>query len=380
MISAEQRQRPVQLPNLLVGRAYERGRLHEVLAALVAHRGGLILISGETGIGKTALIRILAHEATERGVLVIQGHGYRELETRPYGLWRDLFAHWPEQSPDKRQQSTTDNPATDRVPVPNLDGLAASADKIAMAAQLHDFFAAVAHSPLCLIFEELQWADAASLELLRHVAQRLTTKPILMVATYRDEGIGRQHPLYGLLPVLTRETDPLRLRLAPLDDTAVQTMIWARYGLAADDEARLLAMLSKRGEGNPLFITELLRTGEETGVLRRVQTSDRDMQLGNVDELGIPPIVQQILDTQIAALGTETARLLAIAAILGHEVNLEIWGEVAGIDEEALLELIERTIATGIIKELPDGSAITFRHTLIREALYASLSSPRRRL
>ena len=264
--------------------------------------------------------------------------------------------------------------------IPNFDDYTAISDKIVIAAQIHEFLATASDSPLCFILEELQWADAASLELLRHLAHGLTNKPILLVATYRDEGIGRQHPLYGLLPILTRETDPIRLRLSPLDDAAVQTLIWARYGLSPHDEARLLAMLDRRGEGNPLFITELQRSCEEAGVLRRLQTNDRDMLLGDLEELGIPPLVQQILDARIAALGAETERLLAIAAILGREVDLELWGQVAGIDEEGLLELIERTAATGIIKELPDGSAITFRHTLIREALYESLSAPRRRL
>jgi predicted ATPase len=231
MISAEQTHRPIHSPNLLVGRTYERGRLREALAALTSHRGGLVLISGETGSGKTALTQILAHEAAERGVLVIQGRGYHELAARPYGLWRNLFAHWPEQSTYGHLSETVDVPLGDRIPVPDFDGYTASADKIALAAQLHNFFAAMVQGPLCIIFEELHWADAASLELLRHLAHRLTTKPILLVATYRDEGVGRHHPLYGLLPVLTRETAPLRLWLAPLDDTAVQTLIWTRYGL-----------------------------------------------------------------------------------------------------------------------------------------------------
>lgn len=381
--------RAVPLPAMLVGRAHERTRLREALAALLAWRGGLVLIGGDVGIGKTALAKALAREAAERDVLVVTGHCYDRTDTPPYGLWRDLFAHWPRSATEQYAAPTTNGannpvawPARLAVMPPFVTGSlhAGGGDHLAIAAQVRDYLTSAATGPLCLLLDDLHWADQASLDLLRYLARGLANSPILIVATYRDQAITRQHPLYAILPILAREADPLRLHLAPLDDTAVQTLLWARYGLAPADEGRLVGALHERAEGNPLFISEILRACEEQGLLRRTEDNDRHWVLGDIGRVGVPPLLKQVIDGQIAPLGAEAGRLLAVAATLGREVTLALWAMVAEVGEDVLLDLVECAVEAHLIEETPDGTAIRFRHALIRATLYDGSPASRRRI
>ena len=214
-------------------------------------------------------------------------------------------------------------------------------DSLAIFAQVRDYLTNAATGPLCLLLDDLHWADQASLDLLRYLARGPVSRPILIIATYREQAVTQQHPLYTILPILAREADPLRLDLTPLDDTAVQTLVWARYGLPPAEEARLVGTLRARAEGIPLFIGEILRACEEQGLLRRAEEDDRNWVLGDLGRVGLPPLLKQVLDAQVAPLGAEDGRLLAIAATLGREVPLALWAVVAEIGEERLLDVVE---------------------------------------
>src|SRR5262245_10473041 len=129
----------------LVGRDRELARLHDRLTAAQDHRGSLVLIAGEAGIGKTALADRLAHAATEARLTVLAGHCYGRTETPPYGPWREI-ARRVETLPD----------AAGVPPVPRLDGATSQAD---LFAQARDFLVALSSTrPLVLVLEDLHWA------------------------------------------------------------------------------------------------------------------------------------------------------------------------------------------------------------------------------
>ena len=154
--SAQEEDRPP-----LVGRAREQALLSKNLGAALAGRGGLVLVGGEAGIGKTALAEALGREAVERGALALVGRCYDLAETPPYGPWAEALAHvraTPALPPELRAR-----------PQP---GAAASASSAALFGQARDFLAAVAaQRPLVVLLDDLHWADPASLELLRFVAR-----------------------------------------------------------------------------------------------------------------------------------------------------------------------------------------------------------------
>lgn len=385
IVAAESGGRPLALSTLLVGRARERVRLRESLAAALAGRGNLVLIGGDPGIGKTALAQALAREAIERGAQVHLCQSYDLSQATPYSLWRDLLDHWTAPHDLGGAAAFSFRNGAPGISFPTEQRPETSdGDRLGRFAQVRDFLATEAAArPLCLVLEDLHWADAASLELLRFLGRAVPTAPILIVGTYREDEVTPGHALYRLLPLLTREGAATRLDLTALDDEAVRTMLWARYSLAPADEARLVGALRARAGGNPLFTEEFLRAAEEAGVLHNageLSGADRAWSVGDPIALPLPPLLKQMIDGRVRRLGPEAARLLAIAATIGRDVPLELWSRVAGVDDEAILALVERAADARLVVESPDGRRMRFRQPLVREALYDGLSAARRRI
>ncbi|MFN8541138.1 MAG: AAA family ATPase [Thermomicrobiales bacterium] len=353
---------------LLVGRDRERELLERHLAASLAGRGRLILIGGEAGIGKTALATALGRDAEAQGALVLIGRCYDLTETPPYGPWVDLFRHYPA--------------ADDLPPLPpqlaqiGTAGPVASHD--ALFARVQDFLVAVAAKrPLVLFLDDLHWADPASLDLLRFLAREFTQAAILLLATYREDELTRRHPLARLLPLLVRETAAERLSLRSLDRAAIRDLVDGRYALAEEDAARLVAYLVERGEGNPFFLGELLRALEDEGLL---EATAEGWRLRDLSQARLPSLVLQVIDSRLARLPDEAQALLTIAAVIGQEVPLTLWQTVSGVPEDALLATIEAASDARLLQASGDGTSAYFVHALIREALYAALLPPRRRV
>jgi DNA-binding CsgD family transcriptional regulator len=352
---------------LLVGRTLEQLFLREELAAVCAGRGRLVLLSGEAGIGKTTLARDLVNEAAARGARVLTGACYDLTNTPPYGPWLDLF----------------DACALDQglppPPAAFAEGrLERVTDQAAHFTAVRTFFAALADAgPALVLLEDLHWADPASLELLRHLAPRLRYWPILVLVTYRGDELTRRHPFAIQLPALVREAEGLRLDLQRLDAAALRALVAARYRLPAADEARLVAYLEKHAEGNPLFATELLRALQEEALLRPAVDG---WTLGTLDRVVLPSFLRHVIDRRIARLGEATRMPLAMAAVIGQEVSLALWAEVAGLDDEMLMTIVERAVDAHLLEADPDGRHVRFVHALTREALYESVLPPRRRV
>jgi DNA-binding CsgD family transcriptional regulator len=350
------------LPPPLVGRNRELALLHNCLTAARNGRGSLVLIGGEAGIGKTALADALCREAAITGAHVFLGHCYDRTETPPYGPWSQI-ARRIEALPD----------ADNVPPVPRLDGATSQTD---LFAQARDFLVALsAARPLVLVLEDLHWADSASLDLLRFIARGSDEMSLLLLATYRDEEVDRRHPLAALVPLLVREAPTARLGLRPLDTAAAQALVRTRHALTEADVHRLAAYLIERTEGNALFLTELLRSLEEEGLLDRL---DGGSYGEIVAQTPVPVLLTQIVDNRLARLGDETAALLAIAAVVGQEVPLAVWAAAARADEETVLDAAEQAVAARLVAAWPNGQGIRFTHALIHDVLYEHVSALRR--
>lgn len=347
---------------ILVGRDRELAVLNECLKTTQGGRGSLVLIGGEAGIGKTALADRLARVATDSRLTVLTGHCYDRTETPPYGPWIQI-AERVEAHPDPNTP-----------PVPRLDGMTS---QNTLFTQTRAFLAAIsAEQPLVVVLEDLHWADSASLDLLRFVAQGLEEMPLLLVATYRREDVNQRHPLTAAIPLLVREAPTARLDLRPLDIAAAKELVRARYDLAEPVAQRLAMYLIERTEGNALFMTELLRTLDNEGLIEHVEG-------GSYAELAartpMPSLLQQIVDDRLSRLGDETAALLAIAAVIGQEVPLKVWEAVTQADEEVLLTTAERAEAAHLVTAWTTGDGLRFTHALIRDVLYEHVPALRRR-
>jgi DNA-binding CsgD family transcriptional regulator len=352
---------------LLVGRERELAVLHQNVDAAMGGHGGLVLIGGEAGIGKTALAETVCREATERGARVLVGHCYDLTETPPYGPWIELFG---------RYRQTDDLPSLpDAFARRGTVGPVAS--QAALFQQALDFFVALAaRHPLVILLDDLHWADSASLDLLRVLARSLMQHPLLLLATYRVDELTRRHPLAQLLPLLVREASAARLTLHPLEREATTALVRARFALPDRDTERLVAYLDERAEGNPFFVGELLQTLEEAGLLRSRTGAWVLGELGNVP---IPPLLRQVIDGRLARFDADARAALAAAAVIGQDVPLDLLVALTDADEETVGATIEQGIDGHMLATLPDGARVRFVHALIREALYDGIAPLRRR-
>ncbi len=302
---------PVSLhtPLAFGGRDRELGILRQRLIAACAGSGGLVLIGGEAGVGKTALVETLCVGAQEHGALVLVGRCYDLSETPPYGPWTEALSQF---------LPASGSPPGSIPPLPDaLHTVARSPQQF--FAEVRTFFtAAAARQPLLLLLDDMQWADPASLDLLRFLARSLAALPMLLLVNYRSDDLDRHHPFSQLIPLLVRESRAERIDLAPLSAVALHTLVRARYHLSTRDESRLATYLTRRTEGNALFATEMLRALEERDVV-----AIGGKTLGDLEGVAVPTMLRQIAAGRVARLGTEAERLLGIAAVIGQQVPLD---------------------------------------------------------
>ena len=241
---------------------------------------------------------------------------------------------------------------------------------------MRDFFAtAAARQPLVLVFDDLQWADRASLDLLRFLARSLSPLPVLVLAIYRPDDLTREHPLHPLLPLLVRESHAVRLDLAPLSRAALSDLVRRRYRLTTFDTERLVAYLWRRTDGNALFVTELLHALEERGML----TAD-GATLHDMDAVGVPnaPAAGSGgAGRAVGGGGGATAgdrrrdRAGSAARSLGERS--------ARRTSRSVEQVAERALGAGLLRDVRGGARFAFAHALIREALYENIPGNRRR-
>jgi DNA-binding CsgD family transcriptional regulator len=343
----------------LVGRERERSLLANGLADALAGAGGLVVIAGEAGIGKTALLRELERAGAARSTFVLAGR-CAEGEMPPYGVWIEAF----EQQADERLGALA------RLLAGDSSVARAGGDQATLTAQVRDALAAAAHTrPLVVLLDDLHWADYASLDLLRHLARRVTRLPLLLVGAYRVEEARGSQFFAALLPTLVHEADAATVELRALEAAAVGELLDLYYPLAERDRATLAGYLHAHSGGNPFFIWELLRTLEAQHLLRE---RDGGWELRDLAGVRIPRLLRQIIERRVDRLGQDARRRLEAAAVIGEDVPLALWARVTGEPLDELRETLDLARDARLLDTPRDHSA-RFIHALIRETLYVGV-------
>ena len=350
----------------LVGRDHEFGQLHQALQLATRGSGRLILISGEAGIGKTSLTQALTQEAIQAGALVLSGAAYDLSSTPPFGPWLELADRY---RPTSKQPESPEWLSREAI----ANSGTSSEERFQ---EMQSFLINLsAQQPVLLVLEDLHWADENSLDLLRYLARSISGRALLIVATYRDEELSREDPLYLRIPVLVRESMADRIELSPLDRSEISDLVRARYDLPAHSSDRLIGHLMKLTDGNPLFAVELLRTLERDGVLKQ---HDGGWMIDEIPDRTVPSLIQQMVEQRMTSLSEQARQTVQKASVYGSVIPINIWEQIA--PEGKAFSVAEEALDANLLVESPSTSGLSFRHALIREVIHASLPLLSRRM
>ncbi len=348
-----------QAEHELIGREREQAELDRALATASQGTGGVLLLAGEAGVGKTRLLtRCLSHA----GLLSLAGYA-SEIATPPYGpisaaLRAYLRAH-PGGLAGRGPLA-----AYLAVLLPELGPPPGGADPAALGEALGHALASIARAtPAVLVLEDLQWADNATLELLPALAGALAHEPLLIVGTYRTDEIGRGHPLRRLRNQLRRAQLLREIVLEPLDQAGIAALATGILGQAPSPA--LAAALYERTEGVPLFAEELAGALALGGRLRPGRAG---MELAPGAQLPLPATLRDAVLLRLDGLPAQALRLLQVAAVAGRVLDMAL---VAGLAGSA--DGFDALIDCGLLLESEPGQA-RFRHALARDAIYSDIA------
>ena len=372
-----------------VGRSAELEFLRTLVSTAAGEERRVVLIGGESGSGKSRLVREFAVDAASAGVLVLYG-ACDEVVHTPYGPFVQALDRLTRTiEPDELRSALGAGGGELTRLLPHLSERTGElsppveADPDTERHRLHtavtELLTAVGRKrPVLLIIEDGHWADAPTLLLLRHLARPGGDARLLLLATFRDTEADMPETLSETLADLRRSEDVVRLRLGGLSGDDV--MEFVRRAAGADSSEGLSDLsraISDLTEGNAFLVNELWRALIETGA---VEVVDGAITLTRpIAELGTPESVREVVSQRLSRLAPETTDLLELAATVGAEFELDIVLRAAGLADAQLLAALDEGIGSGMIEEVPSRRLVyRFNHELVRKALYDRLGSARR--
>jgi DNA-binding SARP family transcriptional activator/tetratricopeptide (TPR) repeat protein/energy-coupling factor transporter ATP-binding protein EcfA2 len=361
----------------LVGREREQRRVLDVAAEVARGRRQVVLLCGESGIGKTRLAVCLASLLHERGWSVLYGRADREIVLSYQPVIEALQQHLANGltiDPQVQEMLAPELASLSRM-IPALRPLAGTyRDCTGTDGELERFriFEAVAaligsataRSPVLLILEDLHWADLSTMALLRHVVRTTAGCRLLLLGTFREPDDGAGGPLRDFVDELWHEGLLEQVKLEGLEPAETAELVRSHL---PDAPAPLVSRLHERTDGNPFYVEETLRGLDEL----RPGTPPADFR--------VPGRVQQMILWRVERLPGRVADVLKAAAVLGPLFDVNLAGAVGSLSAAETFETIETAQRAGMViadAERPDW--YTFRHALIREALYEGTSAGHR--
>lgn len=338
-------------------------KLERRLAAAKRGQGSLVLISGDSGIGKTSLALTGNVWAKAESSIFAIGRCFAQ-DSTPFLLWQESLT------------AINNMIGLDFETLPEPFGPAAPAQTLYQLAQIitSRLQTAAAKQPIVLLLDDIHWADPDSLDLLELVTRNLTKCAFVIIATYRSESIRRDHALYQLLPTLQRNRPGESIHLRPLTLEDTHRLVEAYHGPSHFDFAQYLW---QRADGSPLFLVELL----SDLISQNLLPQDQDGKWLPPDQsVPVPTLLEQVIMLRVTNLGNQAEKFLTFAAVVGDSWRLSIVENLLDWPEDLLLDILERALASRIIVvDDESNERYRFTHGLVREVLYQNLLLRRRK-
>jgi predicted ATPase/KaiC/GvpD/RAD55 family RecA-like ATPase len=361
--------------------------LKEAVYRAVHGEGGLVFVYGEAGIGKTRLLRELGAYAQSRGVQVLHGRCpglFRMDGVPPYVIWKEVIKDYLETCiPEQLYRVIGYYPAEVAKLVPELSQKLRTLPPsfpISPEQEQNRLFEAVSQFitnlsreiPLLVILDDLQWTDPSSLLLLHYLARGVQKTSLLLLGAYRSTDVDAKHPLSPILAELNRERLPQFVPLKRMSMDDISEMI--KNILEQEDiPQEFCRMVYEKTRGNPFFAEEVTKSLKEEDVIYR---EENKWKIKEVSRIEFPETIKSVIKARIGRLDYGCQNVLTLASFAGNDFGFEALCAVTGIEENKLLELLERILKTGLIKEkVTRGEDVyCFADVIVRDVVHEEVS------
>lgn len=370
-----------------VGRDAERAVLRRGADAANTGHGGIILVSGSAGSGKTRLVAEVGLEAEERGMQFLIGRCHDTTQTDAYTALVEV-AESAERLMSASEFRQVLGPSAGEMArlLPHLRERYDDVERVAEPGG-HEarryFFSSVrdvlarmaARRPLVILLDDLQWADASTLQFLEHLAGDLSGLPMLVIGTYTQENVSASTPLHASLGRLHQRRAIEAVTIGALGRDDLEAMLRIR-GKGEPPPALVEAVYSAT-EGNAFFTGEIVRRLVEQ---RGADDWQSWMTEAELAALEVPEGARLVIETRVGRLQPKTQNMLTTASLLGRDFGFDLLEELADLSEDELLDTVDEAERVHLITSSVDKGSVqfTFRHQLIRQTLLDRLSPARR--
>jgi len=371
----------------LIDRVEEIRLLREAVDKAVRGEGGVVVLHGEAGIGKTRLTRELGAYARLRGMQVLYGRCpalFRMDGVPPYVLWSEVIRDYLQVCvPEQLYKVAGNYPGEVSKLVPEIKqklgtvsqslSLSPEQDRDRLFEAVSQFVINISKEvPLLIVLDDLQWTDQTSLLLLHYLARGIYRESLLLLGAYRDTDVDEKHPLSPVLEELNRER---LLQSAPLKRMSfndVSEMI--RQILGEEDISKeFCELVYEKTRGNPFFVEEVIKSLKEEEVIYREKNK---WKIKEVSRIEFPETVKSVIKARISRLDEEPQHVLTMASFVGNDFSFEALCAVTGFEEDKLLGVMEKMLKTGLVKErvIHGQGVYSFADIIVRDVVHEEVS------
>ena len=389
---------PLQLPEALIGRDASKAEMLDAFRETCRGNAGMLVVPGHSGMGKTSLVEWLAEPVRNRNGLFVQGKFDQYHQNLPYyavrkaleRLW-DQIATFNRVTREKIHDDIRDalgglgHLLVELIPdirgiFPESGGAIDAGIGFAEARHrfafvIRNFLKAVSlpEHPVVLFLDDWQWADAASLELIKGIHTDTCLKYFLLVASYRDEEVGPHHPLHTLLSELNREAKPpVVVWVGPLARLDIEAYVESALDAPVAEKKRFIDLIYSQTRGNPFHIRAFLSFLHETEKL----AFDSSKKLWRWDAgTDLPIDIVDLFVRRLKRFGPESRDLISLAACLGNQFDGASLQAIGGCTPDTCRDLIGNFIDAGLVVKVGSGAAsddtaYRFFHDRVQQAAF----------
>jgi len=352
----------------LIGRSDEMTILDDALRQSFQRRFGTLLVTGEAGIGKSRMIiELVARAHQDQARSIVTACVPLSSGTLPFGPFVEVLRRarrWNDEGStelldeiNEELRRSAEQPFADLTNAQPSTDVYARTRLFGLVVRLLELLAR--KMPLVLAVEDLHWADSSSLDLIHFIVSALGDESIVLVLSFRTDGLASNDPRRAQVTELRQSRRVQTVDLPPLDRPAVRDLVQAIVGGRPAPE--FVELVHHQSDGNPFFVEEILAANR-------------------AGQPGVDPHLRDVMLARLSTLSPAAHRLLQIAAVVGRSVDHDLIDK-AWADGEDLLPAIREAVDAHVLTFDDSGAVYTFRHALMREAVYSQmLVGERRRL